>query len=456
VKSWGFAIGLLALALPASAQDGPGTVGELVERLDKQEAEIEALKKQVGDLSKREAPADGAAPTEPEPTADGDRIKLGLLYLESADKRFRFDLKGRVIAEYNFSDHGQEDFDNSFAARQVRLNLKGKLWERVSFQIALEFGRGASDPLRQGWVNLKVFDWLQLKGGQDKLPLSFTFLEPFKYMNHAEWPIAVGSEVQNFEVGAQLWGWLFEKKIKYVLAAFNGNGPNRRRDRDDDSDFVARVEVLPIKGLNIHVAGAFTPTQDGVTGPRNARTFGGQHTQFVTFAPTNVRRGYQQRATAGVAFRTGPLELASEFLYSRHRDLRTAAGERTNLSVWSYYVEATYILTGEEKKRTIAKVDDPLWDEKADWGNGAWGTGAFGVSLRFEDFQVEKEAFRRGYAVGTDKARSLSGTVSWWPWQGMRYSISYNFTYFDDSVLDSTGQGHHDDHVVVLRAWLTF
>jgi hypothetical protein len=441
---------------PSAAQDAPegASVEDLLRRLDAQEAELDALKEQVEALEEEEGPIFQAEPVPEEPPAEDDeeKIKLGFFYMATPDGDFRLDMKGRLLAEFRASDQGHADFENSFETRQVRLDFKGRLWERVTFHLALEFGGGASDAMRQGWVNLRVFDWLQLKAGQDKLPLSFSFQESFKYMNHAEWAIAIGNEAQNFELGAQLWGWLFEKRLKYVLAAFNGNGPNRRRDEDDEVDLVGRVELIPFDYLNLHVAGAFTPKFRDATGPRSGRTLGNQYTLFTVFDPDNRRRGHKVAGTAGAALRLGPFEVLAEFLFARHEDLESGAtGDVTDLLVWSYFVEGVYVLTGEEKEATVAGVDSPLYDKEK-----GWGTGALAVSLRFEDIQYDSEAIDRGFAVGTDKARAIAATVSWWPFPVLRYSLTYNWTDFDDRVADSEGVLHGDDHIVVLRAWLTF
>lgn len=430
----------------AQAPDGdPPPIEDVLAELEAQRRRLEQLEGEVRRLRDQPPEAKAEAPSEPP-------IRLGLFWLETSDKAFRLDMKARLIAEYRFSDHGHDDFDNSFEARQVRLNFKGRLYDRVTFQIALEFGGGARDPLRQGWGNLRVFDWLQLKAGQDKLPLSFTFQEPFKYMNHPEWPVLVGNDNQFFELGAQLWGWLFDKKLKYVLAAFNGNGANTRGDEDDDSDLVARVEFIPFDYLNLHVAGAYTPSNTDSTGPRDLRTFGNNYTRFVTFDPANRRRSYLERYTTGMALRLGPLEVLAEFLYARHHDVRSPTTNRdANLSVWSYYVEALYILTGESKKTTIEEVASPLYTRDQGFGTGAWG-----VALRYEEIQVDDEAFSRGYATGTDETRSVAATLSWWPFEGMRYSLTYNYSAFRERVTDSTGRRHSDDHIVVARMWLTF
>ncbi len=472
---------LVALSIASIASAQESSTADLEKRIAEQERALKELKRDLNTLKKSPA---GEGPTEfrfdPEAKTEfrfkpsqlpeekpkerpdykdhrdyvflTEELKLGLFFIETRDGAHRLSIDGRFIPQYIASDRGQQDFFNTFSNRQIRLNFKGRLWKWITFHMALEFGEGADDPLRQGWFNFEIYDWLQLKAGQEKIPLTITFDEPFKYMNQPEWPMLVGNNSQSFELGAWLHGDLFGGALNYMVGVHNGNGPNNRFDNDDDTNVSLRLDLKPTKGLVLRGAIDYSPTnRQPATSFRDARTLGGFFTRFVDYNDANRRLEERRRGLIGLQYRRGPFELMSEFLIDHHRRVRAPNGNEMNLTIWSWYIEALYILTGETKGKTIVEVKSPLYTPKRGWGSGAWG-----VSFRFEDYDVENPAFTRGFATGTDKAYAVLGTVSWWPYQPLRFSATYAWTTFDDRVTDSTGDRHHDDHLFVLRAWLVF
>ena len=102
-------------------------------------------------------------------------------------------------------------------------------------------------------------------------------------------------------------------------------------------------------------------------------------------------------------------------------------------------------------------------DFSIDWPRGE--TATHHILMGFDpDLEAATEiAIREAVEFLQEEAGLTSGeayavvsTISWWPYQPLRFSISYSWTAFDDPVADSTGRRHHDDHLVSLRAWFVF
>lgn len=378
-------------------------------------------------------------------------IKLGLFYVESAGGEHRLALNGRLMVDGRFAGRDDDGHDDGFQVRRGRLDVSGRIAKVVTFKLGLELGRPGGADLRDAYLNLGVVDWLQLRAGQMLVPFSTEGLTSSSYMKLPERPIIVGNLADSREVGLMVHGQAFRKRLAYAAAIFNGNGQNRASDDDDAKDAALRLEVAPIGPLLLAVSYRYTPTnREGSRGPSDVRTVGNQLTRFLDYDSSNNRhRSSRERGSIDARVRAGPLEVKGEVLFDRWRGVVSGTGARDDLLNWGWFVDASYVLTGEDSQ-------DMIEPARPFHGEGALGPGAWELSARYEEFHADRATLTEGFAVGARSVRATSMALTWIPVARVRVQLSYTYSDLDRPVVDSAGDRRGDDHAVIARLGLWF
>ena len=429
-------------AAPAPAPSDPQPT--LEQRLEEQARALEALREEVERL--RADPAHRPTAEEVDWT---ERVRVGLFWIESADGDHRMSLHARVHMDARF-DLASDFFDHTFQVRRARLEAQGRLFRRAEFKLGLEFGRTQGANLRDAWVKLVLLPEAQLWGGQMLLPFSTERLTSSNVMKHPERPIVIGDLLESRDVGFMLRSELWGGAVVAAAGVYNGNGQNERIDDDDDKDLAGRLEVTPLPGLLLSLNYVLSPVNRDAPAPSDVHTVGDQASLFLDYDPGVRRLGRRQRMGGGARLRRGPVQLAAEWIGSLEEELVSPQGARDDLFTWSAFVDASFVLTGEDEADSIRPLR-PAWSE-----DQGIGPGAFELSLRYEHYQVEAEVLRHGFAVGSERADSGTVTLTWIPVEGVRAMLSYTGTAFARPVLDEGGAARWSDHVLVLRLALFF
>jgi len=440
---------VVAAAGAAAAQDGaPPTTAELERRLAAQEAELAELREAVARLQAGPTPADDAAPEGP--GGDEDPVRLGLFFLESADGADRLELHSRLMLDAFLDPAGRDYYEDSFQVRRARFSVQGRLFRLASFDIDLEVGKDEVQP-ENLWIGLDPWPELRLRAGQMVLPFSDVRLRSSNRLRHLERPIGVAALVGDRDVGVMLHGALLEGALGYALGAFNGAGEHTQFDSDDDSDLVGRLVLDPTEWLHVSAAYIYTPTDRTSEGPGDLRTVGGERSRFLDYDAANRRRSRRQAAGGGLRLWLGPVELKGEVVADLHEEVLSPTGERDDLLTLSWFVDVVWVLTGEAQGEQVEPAS-PLYDPGAE----SWGSGAVEVALRYEEVHADPEVLSAGYAVGTDRVRSATATVTWYALAGARVMGSYTYTDFAHPVADLDGRRHGQDHALTVRLHLWF
>lgn len=465
----GGVLAVVALAGGARAQESD-RVGELERslaeqqrQLTEQRRELERMRQQLESIQVQAAGSgepvgagglEGGGPagmagedaTPPGPSVLGDApVRLGLFFIESADGRHRLEINGRLQVDGRFVvDRDHDDFDNEFQVRRARVDFSGKIYEKVSFKLGLEFGRTSDADLRDAYLNLEVFEWLQLRAGQMLVPFSTERLTSSNYMKFPERPIIIGNIIELRDIGVMVHGHTPGRTFAYYLGVYNGTGQNVANDDDDDKDVAARLEFKPLKALLLAGSYRYTPTnREESRGPADYRTVGNQLTEFLTYDGGNRHLSHRERGTLDARMRAGPLEVKGELVFDYHRDVVSATGARANLMNWGWFIDTSFLLTGEEQQDTI----DPA---SPFFGEDGFGTGAFEVSVRYEEFHADPATLRGGFASGTRSVRAVTTALGWYPAKRVRVLLSYTYTDFAEVVLVGN-EREDDDHAVIAR-----
>lgn len=450
----------------ARGQDAPAAES-LERRLDEQQRELEALKEELRRLREAgaaheadplappaEAEPESAPPPAPEPEPDAPPVRLGLFYIESPDGDHRLQFNARAMADGRFvPERDHDDLDDGFQVRRARLDVSGRVYEHITFRLGLEFGRTSDADLRDAFINVGFVEYAQLRVGQMLPPFSIERHTSSNYMKHPERPIIIAHVVEPREIGAMLHGELLDGLVTYYAGLFNGNGANTPKDNDDGKDGVVRLELEPVKGLLLASSYWYTPTNRAdARGPADYHTVGNQLTRFLDYATGaggNRQLGPRERGSVEARVRWAWFELKSELVFDYHRDVVSGAGREADLLNWSWFVDASWVLTGEDSQDTLEPAD-PFW------GEHGLGTGAFELSLRYEELHADPATIRGGYAVGARMVRATTATLTWTPVKRVRAMLSYTYSDFDSVVTTPDGDRRDDDHAILGRIGVWF
>lgn len=206
-----------------------------------------------------------AAAVEQEPSnnikkQEMDSAPKGASFFKKITKESKRSIRARLFASYKLSDEPGDS--NHFDIESARLNfswtqadvLKGVL--KYDFSNIID-GDEVKDGLRDLYVQIQPVPWIGLQFGQFKKPFSQLELTSRSKLSTVTRGESNGYMVDFLhyggrDLGAMLQGRLVEKiKFDYAIGVFNGNGPSNAKMENRSKDFVARLDMRPVKWLSL-------------------------------------------------------------------------------------------------------------------------------------------------------------------------------------------------------------
>jgi phosphate-selective porin OprO/OprP len=379
------------------------------------------------------ARAQGKKKTEPPPGWQAKPFSL-----ENPSAGFKIALKGYIQADFrSFQDWtaGDEDTGNlradEFEWRRARIGVEGE-WKRLSFEATADPAFDKGDVLKDTWVSLRLARSFQVRGGYIKVPVSPEFLTSPAKTDFLERATAVDSLGPNRDWGALLHGEIAHA-VEYQAGVFQGDA--RASDGRAGTTAGARLVLKPAPWLDL--GGSFSQgdvvanTAGPGLDPEPKGLSGKSVTGYVFFPPMFVD-GRRVRWGADARIQAGPASLWGEFLEGREErkgqgptleDLPDVRGDG-----WS--ATATWLVTGETKKRTIRP-------RRSLFG----GPGAVELAVRYEELRfddVKNEGFEsagsRAANVRPAGVRAFTGGISWWPGPILRLVGDVVLERYDDAL----------------------
>jgi phosphate-selective porin OprO and OprP len=425
---------------------------------DKRDQEIEALKAEIKKLEQRVNALETlndrvktidnkvAAQTEAQQIqSDMDRTKAldapevrvsdqGFrLQSGNDDYRIRFGFLGQMNARF-FTSGNDKNISSTFYVNKARPIISGAVAKYWEFQITPDFGQGKV-VLQDAWINAGYFTQAQFQLGKYKANMDLERLQSdpaLEFIQRSE----IQNLVPNRDIGAQVQGILFDKRVSYALALMNGVPNNTASvdfDNNDAKDFVGRLFFTPFKptkidwlnGLGFGLAGTFGNESNSTLS--SYKTWG-QSTWFsynsgVTAAGQHARLGFQ----GYYYFRR--LGLMAEYSQDHQAlNLTTKTVNRTDsFTNTGYLLQASYYLTGENASYgTVAPIRP--FDLSEEGGLGAWE-----LALRFSNVANDSRQFDLGFAnpgVSAKTATEFAVGLNWILNTNIKYMVDYALTEF--------------------------
>ncbi|HEX7897695.1 MAG TPA: porin [Planctomycetota bacterium] len=392
-------------------------------------------------------------PPKPDETPVEVYLKDGLRF-RTKDGMFEARIGGRFLGHVRtIFDRPDDDTDprrtvpNTAFVRQARLEMEGTFYKEWGFKVQTDFGSGTinqsafgtgpsnvSGTLRDAFVEWKKYKEFQLRFGQFFEPVSQEDMTSTRFIDFVE-RSPINRLMPGREIGLQAAGTLFDDVLSYAVMALNGgaliNDQGRAVvDREDEKELAVQLRLKPfvnsgndiLKGLRVGV-GASVGTVDSIA----ATGFDLVTTELsVLYLDSTVNTfpfdGQRTRIVPQLSWPIGPFCLSAEYVM-REDELADGAPE-SEVESTGWYVAATYILTGEEKKPETRIVP------KSDWG-------AVELAVRFANVTVDNAVDAGIAAAGpgnSEEVSTITFGVNWWITRYVRVSVNGIIENYDEEL----------------------
>jgi phosphate-selective porin OprO/OprP len=291
----------------------------------------------------------------------------GGFYLRSSDGNFEFRPLGILHADFRgHEDEQQINTDGTIATtfdiRRLRLGFEGFLFEDIDYSFEVNIDEDEVE-LIYAYLDFGQIPWSHLRLGQFKEPFSYEVLYPEKYLDFIERAYIVTAVGPAEDIGAMVHnlGHPYAGWFEYGLGVFNGEGIHLNDENNGGVEVAGRLAVLPFAGgpawlQKLKIAGNATyagkQERDFGFRPRTAEGF--------EFFPRLPVEGNRIRMGGDLQWFYGPFSLKAEYIRAEEE----RAGGLPDLITDGWHVDATWMITGEEKKLAM----DSGWELAARYG----------------------------------------------------------------------------------------
>ena len=427
----GTALGMAAmLAAPANAATATSN-------------EIEALKAQMMEMQQRlqdmevqySNKLNTIQKTQDEAVVVG--LKDGRPTFATADGRFTFGITGRAHLDTGFYEQNTAsrvavgNMEGNANFRRVRLGFGGTVMKDGLYNIELNMGDSGLEKdaaIYEAVVHYKGFDGVLLTLGATKPKMTMddstssndiTFIERSTAANLAT-SFAAGEA--RMTAGGQYNNENFFAAAYYTMGAA---GAATGADFDT-SNVVGRVAYAfaPTKGANLHFGASGAHAFNLPTGTIRLRDRPELRVDARRLIDANFGANAAESATTygpELAFSYGPFRAQGE--YYRYQVNRTV-GADADFDAW--YLQASYVLTGEAYKYDIKKAAYSGVKPSAPLMTG--GIGAWEIAARYS--QADLNDIGSGVIGGEQDIITLG--LNWYPGNNVRFMMNYLNVKVDD------------------------
>jgi phosphate-selective porin OprO and OprP len=377
-------------------------------------------------------------------------------FWESADGENKLRLRGYLQSDFRgaTTPTGRTNTD-TFFLRRVRPIFEGTVQKYVDFRIMPDFGGGAT-VLQDAYLQLNYFPSAQIRVGKFKEPVSLERLQSGSELLFVERSIA-NNLAPVRDVGIQIGGPVLGGKAEYQIGLFNGvqDGGSADGDAGNDKDLAARVFLTPFKknaksvlnGLGIGVSMTNGSHDEVSAGVLNYRT--ASRASFYRPTAGTTGDGRVLRLAPQLYYFYGPFGLMGEYITSKQELVNGAA--KGDIKNRAYFVQASYVLTGEKNSYRGVTPRKPFDPKKGTWG-------AFELAARYSRVDIDDDAFTLGFAdpatsVGAASAFTIG--LNWYLNRALKLQLNYERTTFDRKIPFGANTTDHED-VFLARFQVSF
>lgn len=407
VLRWGFAGLAAAWAWPAFAQDASERERDLMVLIKALEERISQLEEQLREM--KASPEIEQRVTELETKMENAPVRgendfqvfwRDGLNLETANKKFRLKIGGRIQNDWAWFDDGREfrvvfgDVEDGTEFRRARLAVEGEIYENYEFKAEYDFAGGDAD-FRDVYLGMKAVPIVgNVRVGQFKEPFSLEELTSDSHITFLERGLPNVFAPQR-STGLQLTNTLADERMTWAVGVFRDTDDYGNGSDDGGYNLTGRITGLPWYRDDgrklLHLGASYSHQNvDGVLRYRQrpeANLAGVRYVDTGAFPVDDV-----DLYNAELALVYGPVSFQAEYMKA---DADSIIGGEESFDGW--YAFVSWFLTGEHRPY---KKDAGVFDKikpKRNFGFGEGdGWGAWELALRYSTLDLDDKNVRGG------------------------------------------------------------
>lgn len=322
---------------------------------------------------------------------------------------------------------------SEFIVRRARFAATGYFQKKFRYMLYARFDKGKA-VLNEAFLESRHLSFAKLRVGQFKVPFSLSNLRSSSQIDFIGRSFIVDNFSPSYDIGAMLFGDDKFKHIDYAIGVFNGQGANNR-ENNNGKLIVGRLVVAPFISTTTTALSKLYFGNSIALG-RQKKDFSQFNYSTTTdvpvfsFADSISQDGRTTVYGYDVEWYVKRFSAKAEYLNYKAKDLRKNNSGFNQLSN-GYYIAATFLLTGEDKKRNeFIKPENEFDPKKGNWG-------AFELAARYEKAALSGASIAARVAKGTDGLTAFTGGINWYLNDDVKVVLNYsNFRFNQNIVVD--------------------
>lgn len=365
----------------------------------------------------------------------------GKFSVASNDGDFEFRLGGRILLDAATYSEDQLRHNDGTELRRVRLFAQGKMWNDWKYKLQYDFTGGGINGIQDAYIDYTGYKPVSIKVGHFKEPFSLQNMTSSKYV-----PFTERATISAFAPGRNIGVQLATRGDNWTLAGglFGQGRDGADSDNDEGYGLAARGTYAPMIGDStlLHLGAAVSYRNTGSVDSVRFRERPESHVSDRRLVDTGdidadsfTRFGFES------ALIHGPFSLEAEY---NHLSLDRALTGNPDLDFSGYYVQGTWLITGERASYKANKGSFGKVSPSAIFGKG--GLGAWQLALRFSSLDLTDADISGG------EQDNFSVGLNWYTTPNIRFSANYV------NVLDVNGGASDGDEpdAFQVRAQIEF
>ena len=389
--------------------------------------------------------------------------------IRTDDDEYIFQFHNLTQVDYRgYQQGGQQPVRDTFLVPRQWFMFSGRLSQPFGYFVSFA-NNIDSFSILDCFLDYDYDPRLRFRIGAYKTPFTYEFfVEPIQGLVVPERSIFFNNFALNRSVGMMAFGRLFKEKLDYAVGIYNG-ARNSLIDVSDGKDIASFLTYRPFGDRkdtlleNFNIGGSvFGGNQRQTPVPQTFRTVvpttgnAAVGVPFLTLNNNVVNSGPKAFWDLHVAWFWKQLEVIGEW-GSGFEDyaLSPNVNARTRLPVQSFYVQTSYLLTGETRSSIgLVRPNNPF-----DIRKGRFGTGAIEPFFRYEYLDIGREVFTGGLADQNEWANRVSMThvgLNWHLTQYIKLYFDWNHAEFNQPVIFAPNRRQRNSDLFSVRFQVFF